>query len=628
MEWRFWRKKSATSFSFVPKTTNSFVTAEDTLEKVEYVYDCIRTRAQKIASIPWHIWNGDRIDEKYEQMFKNPNPYQTSTQFLESIVAWLDLRGVAFVLLNFPMAEILDADLVYWRYENGKMYYQYAGKTFTDEQVKTIKNFTPYSRFRPLSVIDVAFGSVKLMEDYEEAISKLMEKGAYVPAILTSDQVFTKTQIEQIQEEWKALSGPANAGRKIPVLGGGLDVKKIGLTPADLDTLQRESITKDRIYTAFGVPKRDFQNLNRATAEVQQEYFVRTTIMPFADSIAEQITKFILNSEREFKFDYSQLPEMQGDLLTKAQADEINIRSGIRYINELRQRDGLEPVSWGNSWWGGITTTPLGTAQEGKELNEVVGKIYSLYSDMKKSVEEERKDSIWKAFISRTTPQENKFKSELKKLFTRQEKEFLESIKSYKIREKIFDWDKWVEIFKKMAIPLYLAFAQQSVDATMELYGFSIAFDLHNPRAQALLAEKAFKFAKEVNDTTKEALRKELNEALANGESLRQVSERVAKVFEEARTYRTDRIARTEVIGVNNWASFETAKENGIKTKVWLTAHDERTRPWHGEADGQKVGILEPFIVNGEPLDFPGDSKGSPENIINCRCVITYETEV
>lgn len=59
--------------------------------------------------------------------------------------------------------------------------------------------------------------------------------------------------------------------------------------------------------------------------------------------------------------------------------------------------------------------------------------------------------------------------------------------------------------------------------------------------------------------------------------------------------------------------------------KRWRINHgtgidDGRVRPAHLVADGQEVPEGEPFIVDGELLMFPGDPKGSPENVINCRC--------
>lgn len=63
----------------------------------------------------------------------------------------------------------------------------------------------------------------------------------------------------------------------------------------------------------------------------------------------------------------------------------------------------------------------------------------------------------------------------------------------------------------------------------------------------------------------------------------------------------------------------------GIKmTREWLATLDARTRHEHGAADGQRVGVDEPFTVGGEELMFPGDTShgASGWNIYNCRCTV------
>jgi hypothetical protein len=47
-----------------------------------------------------------------------------------------------------------------------------------------------------------------------------------------------------------------------------------------------------------------------------------------------------------------------------------------------------------------------------------------------------------------------------------------------------------------------------------------------------------------------------------------------------------------------------------------------RRRSAHGEADGQRVPLDEPFYVGGENVQFPGD--GSAKNAVNCRCREAY----
>jgi hypothetical protein len=55
-------------------------------------------------------------------------------------------------------------------------------------------------------------------------------------------------------------------------------------------------------------------------------------------------------------------------------------------------------------------------------------------------------------------------------------------------------------------------------------------------------------------------------------------------------------------------------------TKTWDSKEDSRVRHAHVVADGQTVGVNEPFIVGGEALMAPGDPSGSPHLVINCRC--------
>jgi uncharacterized protein with gpF-like domain len=81
-------------------------------------------------------------------------------------------------------------------------------------------------------------------------------------------------------------------------------------------------------------------------------------------------------------------------------------------------------------------------------------------------------------------------------------------------------------------------------------------------------------------------------------------------------------IARTETHSAGNFGAMETAKATGLQMqKEWISAEDERTREAHIIADGQTVGLDEPFIVGDESLMHPGDmAHGSAGNVINCRC--------
>jgi len=92
--------------------------------------------------------------------------------------------------------------------------------------------------------------------------------------------------------------------------------------------------------------------------------------------------------------------------------------------------------------------------------------------------------------------------------------------------------------------------------------------------------------------------------------------------------YRAERIARTETHTAAVGGMTEAMETTGLTyTKEWAAALDSRTRDSHQAANGQEVAQDKPFIVDGEELMFPGDPNGSAGNIINCRCVVFYNTK-
>lgn len=160
----------------------------------------------------------------------------------------------------------------------------------------------------------------------------------------------------------------------------------------------------------------------------------------------------------------------------------------------------------------------------------------------------------------------------------------------------------------------------------------------------ALLLDKirknALKKAKGITKVDKERIKRylldeeNLDEGVTDrpGETVigRGIRERVKGIS----VWRAKTIARTEVHSMVMEANNETiaaeAEAVGLEDqtkKVWTAGMDLRVRESHAEADGQKVGLDEKFEVGGHMLSFPGDPSGPPEEVINCRCIMTYEVE-
>ena len=106
--------------------------------------------------------------------------------------------------------------------------------------------------------------------------------------------------------------------------------------------------------------------------------------------------------------------------------------------------------------------------------------------------------------------------------------------------------------------------------------------------------------------------------------TINQIRDRIETVFDYSEKGRAGTIARTEAMSSHNAAKNETAKQTGATANMWLSSRDPKVRESHAAADGQRVKIGDLFNVGGEELEYPGDPSGSPENVINCRCIATY----
>lgn len=131
-----------------------------------------------------------------------------------------------------------------------------------------------------------------------------------------------------------------------------------------------------------------------------------------------------------------------------------------------------------------------------------------------------------------------------------------------------------------------------------------------------------------INRTSKDLLKKIISKGVSDGKAYYEISRDIREVVGDSNFRRAMTIARTEIHTATNKATFESVSEFGVKieSKEWSSILDDRTRISHIEANGEVVPNDEFFMKTGEPLMYPGDPSGSPENIINCRCVVLYNT--
>jgi len=128
-----------------------------------------------------------------------------------------------------------------------------------------------------------------------------------------------------------------------------------------------------------------------------------------------------------------------------------------------------------------------------------------------------------------------------------------------------------------------------------------------------------------ISETTRSQIVAGIARGYAAGLGVADIARQIRDVVPLRSESRAAMIARTETHGAANFGANEAARETGLNLRrEWIAAEDARTRETHDAANGQIVGMDEPFDIGGALLMYPGDPDGPPEETINCRCAVGF----
>lgn len=133
-----------------------------------------------------------------------------------------------------------------------------------------------------------------------------------------------------------------------------------------------------------------------------------------------------------------------------------------------------------------------------------------------------------------------------------------------------------------------------------------------------------------ISQSATDAIRDAVMEGVRAGRSPEQIASDIYAAMPDMSRARAATIARTETHTAAMAATAEVIRFSGIevKSKTWVTAHDNRVRSSHAALNGVTVPYDEPFQAEGGRLLFPGDDSLGADagEIINCRCAVLYNT--
>jgi uncharacterized protein with gpF-like domain len=186
-----------------------------------------------------------------------------------------------------------------------------------------------------------------------------------------------------------------------------------------------------------------------------------------------------------------------------------------------------------------------------------------------------------------------------------------------------------VQAFNAMAIATVAVFGarvmQQGKDAGLALETKGFAETMAVLALRYIASEAVRRRIASIAETTRDNIVSAVAKGYADGLGQAGVAGYIRALVPAFSKARAAMIARTEVHGAANYGATAAAKETGLPLRrEWIAAEDGRTRASHAAADGQIVGMDEPFIVGDARLMFAGDPNGPADEVINCRCTIGF----
>lgn len=199
-----------------------------------------------------------------------------------------------------------------------------------------------------------------------------------------------------------------------------------------------------------------------------------------------------------------------------------------------------------------------------------------------------------------------------------------------KLDEPLFDMDAEIIKFADLLRPIL---GDEVAEAGAEAIFLVTAgtFDHTDPRVTKFLTNRSKKVSKAVNTETDKQLRSELSEGISYGETIEELRARIEKVYGYAAGYRSERIARTETIRAENFASQEAWRQSEVvESKEWYTAHDERVCEFCGPMNGRTIELGGKYFNQGDTytgsqggeLKLKFESIQGPPLHANCRCTL------
>lgn len=393
--------------------------------------------------------------------------------------------------------------------------------------------------------------------------------------IMPSEGHLSKEDTERLEYKWLEKTKGFLRAYKPFFMSRRVEIKELSQSFADMQLVDLRKSQRDTIIQVFGIPPEllgIIENSNRATIESADYLFSQWVLLPRLEILREVLqNQLVPDFDERIIVDYvSPVAEDKEYVLSVAKAAPWSLT-----VNEWRDMMGLSPLPEGDVFMVPINLFPQSASSEksfaGTSRKSLTRTITPLLTEEQQIKRWEAKVPVWERW-------ERKWVRRLKKYFQEQQNEVSRRIRQQvkAVEDLLFDAEEFNKKLEELAQPLYVDILKEGYKEAGELLGLEYSFDVNNPRVQKWIGAR-LKFIKDINDTTRDALKETLREGMNAGEGVSQLLDRVSEVFKRAKGWRAENIARTETVAAYVEGNIDLYHEAGVKKVAFWAAIDERT---------------------------------------------------
>lgn len=638
--------------------------AHEAYQKNVVAYAAINMVSRGFASVPWRLFRQGAGKTRLEthpllNLLYRPNPMTGSAQFFEAFAAFYLIAGNSYIEVVGPEGK---APRELWNVRPDRMrvipgpFGLPSGYSFMlkgqdrkwpsdpitgESPILHWRAFHPLNDWYGMSAIEAASFSVDQhnsagLWNQSMLINRAQPSGALIFNPKNSKGQAAKLSDEQratLQAKLDVKFSQANNNKPM-VLEGDFTWQQMGLTARDMDWLKGRDVSARDIAVAFGVPAQlvgipdaaTFANFREARLSLWEE-----TIIPLLWTAKTELNNWLtpmFDDNLMLDFDLDAVPALT---LQRQRKFEALDKVAFLTINEKREETGFGPVDGGDEILVSATLLPLNFAMDPPAADGPKGFEYKLLTDRGRGARQREIALQQRLMAAQERPLTAALSAEIRRVSSEAVEGFVEGGQA----EAMAAVDRHSDRLR------FLLNAHYS--ATMDIFGKRIldaakstapvetkdALDAFALAQQEWIAVNGAAQVVAITDTTRRAISVAVAEGAVAGEGVAAVGARIAAATGGAIVRgRAALISRTETHSAAVAAGDQAAEATGLLLRrEWIATGDDRTRETHAEADGQVVGLKDPFNVGGEDLMRPGDPAGSPELTINCRCVVGHLTE-